>query len=213
MVDAQAGPTAVRDGDDLQAVSVRVHPVQSSATVVAVDLSRTTTERVGEVGDAALDEPAQDRVELLLPHQKGVVLPRRGPVVVGDVQGHVVAEHDHGERPEGRVVGRTQDGRVVTGRCALVVRPDDRVVQRDRHGVLLGLTGDGHGPHPDLNSATTFAIVAGSVTLIGAPEAGRLSSTQHARHESSVIRVRHGTDAHPGTLSPGRKREPLIRSH
>src|SRR5262245_53471006 len=92
--------SAVRPRDDLEIVAVEVVPVQAAAAVVTIDLECLLMPRVGPIRQAALTDAREDRVELLLAHQEGIVLDRHRLVAVLEIERHAVVERDLPERTE-----------------------------------------------------------------------------------------------------------------
>ena len=74
VADRLGAAAAVRAGDDLQIVPVRVVEVGAAAAVMVVDLARLLMMRIRVVRDSGLLDAPEDRVEVLFGHQERVVL-------------------------------------------------------------------------------------------------------------------------------------------
>src|SRR4026207_2421691 len=85
---------AVRPGNDLQQVAIRVFPVQAAPAVVGVELTWTPPERVCPVSQSALFDPREDVVEIGLFDEECIVLRIGRPMVVGEVPRHTVVRLD-----------------------------------------------------------------------------------------------------------------------
>ncbi len=125
--------SAIRHGDDLEQVAVRVVPVESPAAVVRVDPTFLPAVRVGPVGQAAFDDAGVDGVEVVIVDQERVVLPRGNPVVVCVVERDAVGCVDFEERTVRRGIGQAEDLAEERGRGLLVGAVDDRVIEGDAH--------------------------------------------------------------------------------
>ena len=103
-----------------------------------VDPAFPLLRRVGPIVEAALLNPPEDLVELLLAHQESVVL-RFGLVVrVAEVERDVVRDFDGEEvRAERHRLRQTEDLGEEVRRLALVAHVDDGVVELDGHGASI----------------------------------------------------------------------------
>jgi hypothetical protein len=72
---------AIRPGDDLQQVTVRIFEVQAAAAVPVVDHPGLGLARICPVRQVVAFDAAKGRIELLLPDQEGVMLRADRPVV------------------------------------------------------------------------------------------------------------------------------------
>jgi len=133
-------------GEDLHEVTVRIAEVRAAAAVLAgVDLPGFPAAGVGVVGDAAVPDPAERRVELRLAHLERVVV--RVDVVAGVViQRDSVGQRDRCEVRHRRVDGQAQDVGEELRRGLRIVGRDDGVVQFDGHDGIPSLSPTVIGP-------------------------------------------------------------------
>src|SRR6266566_4822204 len=129
----RSAPAAVGAGDDLEDVAAGVLPVHAPAAVVGVELARPPLARIRPVRQFAGTDPAEDLVEVGFGHQEGVVLRADGTVIVGEVQGDVVAGPHDQERPKRLRVAEPEDLGQEARRLMLVPDSHDGVVQLDTH--------------------------------------------------------------------------------
>src|SRR5262249_30052855 len=121
------GSAAVRTREDLEQVAVGVAEVQAAASVVTIDLAAPRAARVGPIFDAALADASEDRVEVVLIDQKGIVLRRDLTVAVVEVERYAILELDDQERTEARGARPPENLGEEGRRLFLVTAPDDRV--------------------------------------------------------------------------------------
>src|SRR5437762_7764588 len=165
-------PATVRTRQNLEQMAIRVDEVEASSALVVVDLAGTLLEGIGPVLECASADAREDRIEVVLVDQEGVVLGNDAKVArVEEVERGSVVELDDEKVPEG--FGRRQAEKVGEkgGRRLLVAAMDDRVVEPNAHGL----------PPPDEKRAS-LRYSPGS-----GPEPGRPGF----RGRSSVI-VNHG---------------------
>jgi hypothetical protein len=112
---------------------VGVVEIESAAAVVGVDLPWLGLGGIGPVVEAARRHAGEDRVELGIADEKGVVLQRRLSVLLVEVQRGAVVEHDHQEGPEADGRRPPQDFSQKVCRLLLVSAPDDGMIQFYRH--------------------------------------------------------------------------------
>src|SRR5437879_6941798 len=143
---------AVRSGDDLQQVPVRVAEVHAATPVVAVDLALPVETRIGPVVESAPRDPPEDLVEIVLVYQERVVLRGDLAVDIVEVQRYAVAGLDHEERSEGGRRLQPEDLGEERRRPLLLPAPHDGVVELHAHRSTLPrprlTAAPSHLPHP-----------------------------------------------------------------
>jgi hypothetical protein len=72
---------ALRASDDFQEVPVGILEIETTPTVVIIDLTRLCLRRIGPVGKRPFANPSKNFVELFLVDEEGIVL--RGDLAVG----------------------------------------------------------------------------------------------------------------------------------
>src|SRR5262245_22663423 len=97
---------AVRTGDNLQKMAVRVVEVESAPAVPGVDLVALAAAWVGPVCQAPFTNPLEDLVEFVLVHQERIVLRRDLAIGVDIVQRRVVAYRTTANGPTSNGAGR-----------------------------------------------------------------------------------------------------------
>jgi hypothetical protein len=109
---------------------VGILEVAPAAAVAPVDLAAMRAAGVGPEVEAALADAIEDRVELRLADEEGIVL--WCDLVVGrvEVERDVVVDADDVEGTETRGRRPAEDLGEERGRARLVAAPDDRVIQR-----------------------------------------------------------------------------------
>ncbi len=109
----------------------RVGEVHAPAAVVAVDPARVPAVRVGLEGRAALDEPGEDAVEVVLGDEERVVLHGDLDVDGGEIEGDAVGGR-HGQEHSGRCADlQTEDSGEEAGGLLPVAGENDGVVELD----------------------------------------------------------------------------------
>src|SRR5262249_62265254 len=125
-------PMAVRTRQYLEEMAVGVTEVETSTALVVVDLRGTLLERVGPVLEPTRADAPEDRIEVSLVDQEGVVLGNdRRVACVDEVERRPVVELDDQKVAEG--FGRRQAQNVGEKGCGLplVAAVDGRVGERD----------------------------------------------------------------------------------
>ncbi len=121
----------VRPCDDLEEVTVRVVPVDTSATVMMIDLTGSALGRVRPVLDPLGHDSAIRVVELVLADKKRKVLRRQVPTSPVRVVERRTVAHIDDEELAGEIAGRLESQDLDQMGCAeLPVRaPNDQVIQ------------------------------------------------------------------------------------
>src|SRR6266568_5097674 len=137
---------AVRTGDDLHQVPVRVGEVDAATAVVAVDLAGPGPAGVRPVRHVAPGDPPEDHVELVLADQERVVLGRDLSVGLVEVERDAVVRRRDQEPPEPGRGGQAEDLGEERGQPLLVTARDDGVILYHAHPRPLPASGSSSPP-------------------------------------------------------------------
>jgi hypothetical protein len=118
-------------------MAIGIVEVDPSTTVISVDLSSSLAAGIGPIGDAALDDPPEHRIEFRLGDEKGVMLLLDRFVRLQIVERNVVIQRHHVKWPEARRSRSTEDLNEETRGFALVRAIYDCVVKLHGRGLHL----------------------------------------------------------------------------
>jgi hypothetical protein len=124
----QLTAAAVRPGDDLQHVTVRVLEVQSAATVPAVDDPRLSPARIRPVRELLVADPVKGSIEFVVTNEECIMLARDLFSGLGEVQRDTVIGLDYEKVCEPGRGGQAKDAGQEGRRPLLVTAGDDGVV-------------------------------------------------------------------------------------
>ena len=114
-------------------MAIRVAPVNATPAIAVIDLAELVVAGIGPVGESALTDSAEHRIELFLAHKKGVMLADDVAVFPHEVQRHAVVEFDAVERAEpDRRTAAEEFGKRRCGSLRIAGR-NDRVIELDGH--------------------------------------------------------------------------------
>src|SRR5262249_35148737 len=131
-------PMAVRTRQYLQEMAVGVVEVDTAPAFVVVDVARTVLEGVGPVLERTGPDACEDRIEVFLVDQEGVVLGHDGRAPrVDEVERRAIFELDDQEGTERLRRRQAQDVGEKARRLLLVAAVDDRVVEANAHRLIL----------------------------------------------------------------------------
>src|SRR5512142_3095409 len=120
-----------------------------------VMISRPPLARVCPIRQVSVMDPAEDLIELGFADQERVVLRMGRAMVVGEVEGHVVAELHDKERPvRGRLLQPEEVDQELR-ELLLVAYSDDGVVQPNGHRNFLGTRGAPRAGFPSIGTEVT----------------------------------------------------------
>src|SRR5262249_52246574 len=124
---------SLRDGHQLQHMTVRIPEIDPAAAVPVVELTVVEAPGGAAVRNPRLLDARQDRVELGLAHVEGVVVAFKLGVVVKQ-QGQLLVDPHRREVVALPAVSQSKDAGEETGGGDLIARGHDRVIENNGHG-------------------------------------------------------------------------------
>ena len=133
--DDASAAAAIRPGDDLEPVPVRVVPIDAAPAIGVVDPARLLLAGIGPVRQAALADAPEDSVELVLADEKRVVLHFDVARRLNEIEGDGIVELDAEKRADAHRRRAAEHLGQKPCRGLRIPRRNDGVIELDRHGV------------------------------------------------------------------------------
>ena len=76
---------------------------------MVIDLTFLLLRGISPIGQLSIAHPAEDRIELSLADQEGIVLRMWGTMVVGEVERNIICDLHNEKRTKGRWVGQAKN--------------------------------------------------------------------------------------------------------